>query len=395
LSFFSNNSFRITQFNVENLFVLFDQPPEMGAESFLTGSFGEEMTESQWQRLSSSTTKNKPLRQVIELARAIKAMNPDIMILSEVGGRESLANFNRYFLGDHYSVQIIEGNSDRGIDLGFLVKKSLPFEYEINSHKNRSIDFLYPHEVLSKESGYGHIKSARRESHRFSRDLLELRVFEKAGLSVRPSMPKSKLPSGSDSKSISGIETEPAPELVLILLAVHLKSQLDPTRIDPGGKDRRRAELEKLVEIMHEIRDETYHKVPLILAGDFNGVAQRENPSDEFQALIEKTEMRDCLDLAERPLLERFTYQQFYNRRPSVDKQLDYIFLDPQLHARVNRSETEVFRYTDVRGQTQMLPRNLTEKKMMPSDHFPVFLVLDRQRSEPSSAHYPKESIAK
>jgi Endonuclease/Exonuclease/phosphatase family len=343
MSRFTDNKLRIVEFNVENLFILLDHyDPLRQTIDFST------IGEKDWQRLSSSTTRNKPIAHVRQLARAIIELDPDILMLCEVGGRESLANFSQYFLQNRYAVHLLEGNSDRGIDLGYLVKRDLGFTYDLLSHKHRSIDFLYPHERQSQETGFGHLRSAQIKSHRFSRDVLELRIFDES-----PEVP------------------------ALILLLVHLKSQLDRNRVDPGGRDRRRAELVKLIKIYKEIHDEFSGKTPIILGGDFNGVASRPNPDEEFHYLYEETHLRDVLDIADVTHEERFTHQQIYRNRNGVNRQLDYIFVPQELAARVNGEESWIYRYRDENGMTQIIPKNLNEKKLLPSDHYPVVLTLN------------------
>ena len=346
MSYFRRNRLRIVMFNVENLFIFLDHHK---------GQDVTRVTEKEWQQLSSSTTPNKPLKQVTELARAVREMNPDILMLCEVGGIESLSNFSRLFLEDKYAPYLLEGNSDRGIDIGYLVRRSLPFTYDLISHKHRSIDFLYPHERLSKETGFDHLRSARITSHKFSRDVLELRIFEQPGLPVA------------------------------IFLLVHLKSQLDRSRIDPQGRDRRKAELEKLIHIYNEIHEEFEGKVPIFLGGDFNGKAGRPEPDMEFEAVYRETQLRDCLEWADVPEEERFTYMQMYSNRPSFNRQLDYLFVPPEISARVNKHDTWVFRFKDEFGMTMILPRNLNEKKLLPSDHYPVILTLDPESQDRGS----------
>lgn len=341
MSFFNDRRIRIVEFNVENLFILLDH--YRGQE--LSG-----VTEREWQAFSASTTPNKPIQQVRELARAVRDLDPDILMLCEVGGRESLSNFSHHFLGDRYVPYLIEGNSDRGIDIGYLVRRSLPFTYDLISHKHRSIDFLYPHERQTQESGYTHLRSGKITSHRFSRDVLELRVYE-----------------ASDG---------PAPIPAMVLMLVHLKSQLDRNRIDPGGRDRRRAELMKLLKIYREIHDEFCGRTPVILGGDFNGVAAWPDPDEEFKAIYEETRLRDCLEIAGIAHDERFTYQQLNRNRPGIHRQLDYLFVPPELESRVDREHSWVFRFRDEFGMTQIIPRNLNEKRLLPSDHFPVVLTL-------------------
>jgi hypothetical protein len=338
VSYFRTQPIRIVEFNVENLFVLLD---------FYSGQDLATLNQKEWKRLSSSTTPNKPIAQVRAIAQAIREMDPDILMMCEVGGMESLSNFSRYFLDDCYVPYLIEGNSDRGIDLGYLVRRTLPFKYDLISHKHRSIDFLYPHEKLSQETGYDHLRSARLTSHRFSRDVLELRMFEE----------------GSDVP-------------VLIILLVHLKSQLDRNRIDPQGRDRRRAELEKLVKIYGEISEEFRGQAPILLGGDFNGAASLSNPDPEFSALYRDTLLRDALEIAGVPQDERFTHMQIHPRREALNKQLDYIFVPPELSARLDRENTWVYRFKDEMGMTMLIPRTLNEKKLLPSDHYPLILTL-------------------
>jgi hypothetical protein len=104
--------------NAENLFLLFDgdaHPDPL------------KLTEAEWQKLSTSVYENKSLRKSQALARSLLEINADIIMLCEVGGLESLKNFNQLFLGGAYSPCLLEGNSDRNIDVGFMVRKSLNF----------------------------------------------------------------------------------------------------------------------------------------------------------------------------------------------------------------------------------------------------------------------------
>ena len=346
MSYFASHKLRLVEFNVENLFLYLD---------YFEGQDLSLLSEKEWQKLSTSVVGNKPLEHIRSLARAILDIDPDILMLCEVGGVESLANFSRLFLNDAYAVHLVEGNSDRGIDLGYLVRKSLPFKFDLFSHKHRAIDFLYPHEVLSKETGYENLRSARLSSHRFSRDVLELRIYEDH-------------------------HEDDSDEPVLIILLVHLKSQLDRTRIDPGGRDRRRAELEKLVTIYGELDQEFGGRVPILLTGDFNGLAAKQPKTDvEFEGLYSRSPLQDVLEVAGVPADERFTHMQLSANRNRVgmNKQLDYIFIPPALFERVNFAETWVYRYKDHLGLTMLMPRNLNEKKLLASDHYPVILTLD------------------
>lgn len=344
MGLFENRGWRFVSFNAENFFVYLDETPLKDPRT---------MTEIEWARLSRSTVDNKQLSKIRDIARTFDDLDPDIVMLSEVGGRESLANFSRYFLQDRYATHLVEGNSDRGIDLGFLVKRTLPLSYDLISHKNRKLDFLYPHEKLSKETGYTHLRSGRVTGHRFSRDVIELRCF------------------AENAVDMPGAST-PKPEFVL--MQVHLKSPLDKDRIDPGGRDRRKAELEMLVTIYHEVRTE-FPDVPVFVSGDFNGTIFGPFEEPEFAAM-RASDLKCCLELAMIPHEERFTWMYLNNRRPGLNRQLDYILLPERLRERVDLGNTWVYRFRDETGKYRMIPRNQNEKRTLPSDHYPVVLTL-------------------
>lgn len=329
---------RLCVFNVENLFVLADEPSEARIKQVIDTD-----SEQEWQAISVSIIPNKPLRQLKGIARAIREMKADILMLCEIGGLESLRNFSKYFLGGEYTPHLIEGNSDRGIDLGYLVRSSLPLKYDLISHKHRSIDFLYPHERQSLQTGYADERLKAQQTHKFSRDVLELRVFKDDGT------------------------------LALICMLVHLKSQLDRDRIDPFGRDRRKAELEKLVKIYLELEQENGGVIPIAIGGDFNGSASGAILDPEFEELRKKTSLRDVLEVANVPVEQRFTHMQIQPwGNKSVNRQFDCLFVNPPLQAKVIASESKVFHYSDEFNMKIEVPRTLAEKRLLPSDHYPV-----------------------
>lgn len=336
---------RFLSFNAENLFVYFDEPPPR------EGVF--HLSESEWQRLSRSTIKNKKLNDLKQIAQFFEELDPDLIMLCEVGGMESLTGFNSGFLRDQYRPFLLEGNSQRGIDVGFLVKKELleSWRCELRSHKDRLLDFQYPHEKLSLETGY--IKKVPR--HRFSRDVAEMRIY---------------------------LEGYHIPQFIILL--VHLKSPLDKEKLDPGGRDRRRSEQRALIKIYTEIRQEfSQEAVPVLVAGDFNGSVFGSSCDEEFEEL-RQTDLKCCLELAEVPEDERFTWLYVHNRRPTYFRQLDYILLSPELHGHVDKNETWVYRFRDEKGLYRTIPKTLNERRLLPSDHYPIILTLNSVNS-PSS----------
>ena len=120
----------------------------------------------------------KPREKIATLAGAITEIDPDIVLCQEVGGESSLQIFCKDFLKENYQSSVIKGNSDRGIEIGFLIKKGLPYRYEHFTHKNRKIDFLYSHEKDENKLVESRGGVPVNDSHCFSRDIAELRIYK-------------------------------------------------------------------------------------------------------------------------------------------------------------------------------------------------------------------------
>lgn len=328
LSHRQSTKFKVMQLNAENLFLFFDFPMP---------SSWKELKESAWQSLSRASVPNKPLKKALSLADCILDVLPEVIALNEVGGEESLQNFNKYFLDDRYQPYLIEGNSDRGIDVGYLVRRDLNLNVELISHKDREINFLYPHE-----------KSLipKKRSHLFSRDCSELRILDSKG----------------------------QPQLIFFL--VHLKSKLDLEGIDPYGNLRRAAEVETLVEIYKESK-KNFKQVHRMVLGDFNGIAREMGREPAFDKIYNETDLLNVLEIA--GLDEEFstTQVQFLRTGGRELLQFDYIFLSEGLREKLITDETYVYRYKNDLGIHAPLPKNFDEKLLMPSDHYPVIATLD------------------
>ncbi len=320
--------------NAENLFLLFDQP--------IPPHF-QKLEEAQWQKLSSSVYENKPLGKCLQIAQLIKENDPDIMMFCEVGGIESLKNLNELFLDSAFSVALIEGNSDRHIDVGFLIKKTSAFYFDLVTNKNRPLNYLYPHESTSLKTGY----PVKGTTHFFSRDCAELRLFK----------------------------NDRAQPFMIILLT-HLKSRLDPERIDPGGVERRSAELRTAVDLYKEICGHHPH-VPVLFAGDMNGFAGFPATDLEFAAIYDETDLQDVLEVAGIELEQRATFYQIKNGAKVDAKQIDYCFLPARLKMNLKRESAKVYRYKDEFGFALDTPRTLEHKSRLPSDHYPLFFTLE------------------
>jgi endonuclease/exonuclease/phosphatase family metal-dependent hydrolase len=111
-----NQSFRIASFNAENFSLLLDRS--------YTRDELEGMDDEAYQAMNTSIyNPNKERQKIAEIGRLIRDGNYDLVGLCEVGGRESLAAFNRLYLDDGYEAYLHEENSKRGIYVGALVKR--------------------------------------------------------------------------------------------------------------------------------------------------------------------------------------------------------------------------------------------------------------------------------
>jgi hypothetical protein len=257
-------------------------------------------------------------------------------MLCEVGGIESLNNFNRLFLNNAYSPALIEGNSDRNIDVGYLIKKDLGFYFDLISNKNRLINFVYP-------------QSKSLQSEKFSRDVAELHLF-----------------------------TNDREKPFFIFLLIHLKSRLDPQNVDPNGFLRRRAEMKTLLEIYSELDSKFKSEVPMALCGDFNGLAARPQYDSEFTEIYTAARLEDVLELAQIPSVKRATYYQTHRSGSTDGKQIDYAFLSPKAQGLLQKDSVGVYRYRDDLDQEIDPPTSIEAKENLPSDHYPVFFSLSQ-----------------
>ncbi len=311
---------KICVYNLENFYIFISKYKENKPL--------EDFSEIDWQLLSSSVFTNKPLKSVIHIAEIIEREDIDILLMTEVGGIESLENFNKYFLKDKYTPYLIEGNSDRGIDLGYLVKSSLKYDFEISSHKNEPLNFLYPHE---KKDRYNN-----RKTHFFSRDVLELQMKE-------------------------------GDQLKMIFLLVHLKSKLDNKKIDPDGFLRRKAETNTLIKIYSAMQSK-YPDIPIFMGGDFNGGASRKETSAEFKIIYEKSQLDDVLELC--AVEPRYSHIYIDQNKQVFFNQIDFLFLHQKF--KPNLLKADIYRY-DVEIAPGLDADKLSEfKKDFPSDHFPL-----------------------
>ena len=311
------HTLRLCEFNIENLFLSME---------YYDGQDLEKISEAEWAgfALAQFRRKQKPLRKLWGLASAMLDIDADIFLLVEVGGRDSLANFNLHFLGGRYVPHFVEGNSKRNIDLGFLVKKDLPWRAETRSNRHLPIEV--------------HAYQGRYET-RFSRDVAQLCLF--AGESHR-----------------------------FTLLLTHLKSRIS-TDQDLHGRDVRSAEAAALAGLYHSLRKQD-PGVPVVIGGDFN--AELESP--ELKPLL-NTDLRNLHEILGTPKEGRISLVHFEHTGAARPQVLDHFLLSPELESSVRAKESGVYRYKSFYEVAEPFPETLQERYRLPSDHYPLVVTLD------------------
>lgn len=303
---------KIMVLNAQDLFLFMDKHHE--------GSVLE-LTEIKWQLMSSSLLSNKSKEKCLMLGKTILDHDADIVMVTEVGGPESLGNFAKYVLEDKYQSLSLPSNSDRGIDLGYLIKKDLGLEVDVHSH----IDYQLPY-----------------PAKRFSRDVLRLDVKKEGTLQM-------------------------------ILLLVHIKSKLDLKKADFEGRSRRVLEVKGLVEIYQSLQS---LNVPVLVGGDFNGHAGEKDTEEEFKPIYQETDLKDIAHLAGIPEEDRFSYVYFTRGGNRFVQQIDYLFISEKYAHLIDKAECFFPRYFNLLGAPLPIPKRLEHKNILPSDHYPFLATL-------------------
>lgn len=317
----------IGTYNVENLFLhLGHHEPKPGAPGKM-----EKITPPQ----------TKSPEKVAGVAKAIRELDLDIVVLQEVENIEALEALNAQHLDGKYKAVLVEGNDPRGIDVAFLVKKDLPFVFENHSYRRET--WVDPR-----------LRDAH-DSPIFSRDLPALVVRAQG----------------------QPVESKP----LFVLFGTHFKSKRDfrdPTARmqDPESRLFRAAQVKRAVEIIERYREEYGADLPIMIAGDFNGSVHQER---EFRALKEDAQLVDGFDVSPNRLNynERVTHVYFGQRGRPERNQIDAVFVSQSLREHV--SESAVYRYKDQNGRPWPLPWKKWQRDSNPSDHWPVRIKLKLQ----------------
>jgi len=272
----------------------------------------------------------KTLKDLKAQAKVILNNQYDILTVVEVENLKALSAFSNEFLDGEYDSYLIEGNDPRGIDVGFLVRSSLPFEVEQRTHR---------YETWDDPTQGGE------NTRLFSRDLPVL-IFR----------------------------TEKNSKPAMIYFGTHFKSKRDRPN-DPESRILRQAQVERSSNIIKVYEKEFGNYVPIFLTGDFNGEIAHEK---EFASLNRVASLSDSFDVVSPPLTdgERITHSFFPKDGRPKRTQLDAVMVNEAATKFVNKAN--VPHYHDENGDEIPLPQSYEElHKTQPSDHYPVHVELD------------------
>lgn len=294
----------------------------------------------------------KSSEKVTKIAEVIKKISPDFLFLTEVGGRDDLIHFNEKHLDAHYDVFFKKGNSNRGIELGFMAKKSFlkthNWAVQINSHVKSPISFHYPHELKENQEALKRGYKIPHRGHRMSRDLLQIEVYHR----------------------------EQKSKPLFILLGVHLKSKLDKEGIDWNGRKRRHAECRFSTEVYKKLNNRYHGKVPIFITGDFNGEAHCPKRGPEFRDLY-ALDIKDFGEILDLPEDQRYTFIGMDKNKKPLGLQLDYFFIPSNFEPYLIPQESGFYRYVNTSGEVYPIPQNPGAKYALPSDHYPIVITFE------------------
>ncbi len=263
---------------------------------------------------------------VMNTGRVIRDVDADILAVVEAENRVALKQFSEFVFNrvkdeieevrePYTQFMLIDGNDDRGIDVGLMTKK----DFDIGLMQS-------------------HIHDLKPDGHPiFSRDCPEYAV------------------------------TTPSGEQIWVL-PNHLKSKF-------GGNDatsiaKRKAQATQVAKIYNRLRAEGHDKI--VILGDFNDTPD----SEPLQPLLAETDLRDVskLDLFDTG---GFSGIGTYGLGNDDDK-IDYLLLSPTLFGRVTAAGLfRKGAWPGSRPQRWTVYNELTEKVHVASDHHVIWAQID------------------
>jgi len=288
---------------------------------------------------------DKPMNDILNSAKAVKDNNFDLFWGQEVEGIDIARDYSKRFLDDEYIPLFIKANDTRNIQVGVFIKRDLPFDVELHSFQRMRGDYL------------------GRDIEVFSRDLAVLLVYPK--------------------------NHGPKDKPLFITTGGHFKSMRDTvdaekaaTPVDPGSTLRRKLQFETTLKIKKILQDKYGRGVPFMMSADNNTDVN----GPEIVALTGGG-LVDSFKVAETPFTGPVATHTYHPRQLQVDgsylnlptkkKQIDAQFIDEKCAEKGLVKSAGVYRYKDANGKELKIPDTFNERKQNPSDHFPIWMILD------------------
>ena len=218
-------TFRLTTYNIENLFDTHDDPA-------LTGK-------------NDDAGEAKPVHELIATASAIRAVNADVLCIQEVESEQALLEYRDIYLADmgYDHVVSIDAGNDRGIENSVLSR--FPIE-QAKNWPNKPLGGVHPEKYGRSKNWYAGEPIAFRRS---------------------PLMIDLSIPSGDEPG---------APSWTLTLFVMHHKSGF-------YNSYWREAEAKGTIEIIKSVLKEHPDR-PIVVLGDFNA----ENNDESVQLYLDE-----------------------------------------------------------------------------------------------------------
>ncbi len=279
--------------------------------------------------------------QVERVGKHIEKHDLDIFVLEEVAGLQEGIELNEKHLGGRYDLHMIEGNDGRSLNILFGVKKDLPVEAELRSHKEET----WTDPTLPPNAGPQKL---------FSRDLPALIV------------------------RLQGTPIVEKP--LMVLFGTHYKSRRDRPN-DPESRLWADEQIARSARIIAEYRERFGQDINIVVAGDFNndlnqGEAGATPGHNEFGPLYDDAGLINSFELGKGlPVSDRVTHIYFPPKnQPPERHQMDGLLVSESLAEHV--IQTIIPPYIDRAGNPYPLPRSFKMRSAQPSDHFMVFMRL-------------------
>jgi len=321
------------QFNIENLYQYSEKfviDPETGHKAVTRPA------------TAKSREKFRMNRELLERA------DNDIMVWQEVDDLAAAKDFVDQELGGRYRVVVVEGigdspNANKSMEVALLVKKDLPFDLEIQSHKDVS---YYNRRTRSQEKLQ-------------SRDLLVAR-FRRTG-------------------------ADPTSPPLFTIQGGHFRS-MRPRKDDPVKSVKKRTLQYNHAIELRRAEEVAFPDTPVFMIADFNSnlrdlPGRSRSREADFLLDPERGGFTDSFDLVTRKKPQEYITHTFHLDADGAEyTQLDGILVNSRGRELGLVKEAKVIPFKDIRGKVLSPAKTAAERNLQGSDHRLVQTVIDFEK---------------